>query len=87
MGGNAKTLLNHPRDMGLEATDLTDDECRIKCDMNPECKSFEYSEKKQNCVMRNTNIRDKTKTEDDQFEDYRWCSKSNKLILELFPVL
>ena len=81
-GGDKETLLDHPLDIGLEEMHLTPDECRIKCETHPECKSFEYSENKKNCVLRRVNIRDKTKPKDYQFEDYRWCSKSNKLILE-----
>ena len=85
--GDKSNLLKHQLDMGLEATYLTSEECKIKCDMDPECKSFVYSEKKQNCVrrivdIRKVNNRDKTKTKEDKFEDYRWCSKSNKLILQ-----
>ena len=80
--GDASTLLKHQLDIGLEDTYLTADECIVKCDMHPECKSFEYSENKMNCVLRRVNIRDKTKPKDYQFEDYRWCSKSNKLIVE-----
>jgi len=76
MGGDPSTLLNHRLDLGLEEMHLTAYECRNKCDTHPECKSFEYSEKKQNCVLRSVNIRDKTKTEEHQFEDYRWCSKN-----------
>ena len=85
--GDKSTLLKHQLDMGLEETYLTNEECKIKCDMDPKCKSFVYSEKKQNCVrrivdIRKVNNRDKTKTKEDKFEDYRWCSKSNKLILQ-----
>ena len=79
--GDASTLLKHQLDLGLEETYMTPDECLDKCDMYPECKSFVYSKKKQNCVLRTVSLPDKTKTKD-HHEDYRWCAKSNNLILE-----
>ena len=80
--GDASTLLKHQLDIGLEGTYLTADECIVKCDMHPECKSFVYSKKKQKCVMRTVSFPDNPKTKDDKFEDFRWCAKSNNLILE-----
>ena len=52
----------------------TENECRIRCDRDPECKTYEYSPLKQKCVMRNVSDPRANST---GYEDFRWCSKSN----------
>ena len=57
----------------------TDEECKIACDSDQTCKSFQYSTKKQQCKLLTVG---KPTNNSDNFEDFEWCSKSNLLILE-----
>ena len=79
--GDSTTLVEEP--LMIDRTGITDgqtdEECKIMCDMNPTCKAFEYSTKKQKCVRR---IVGKPYTNSSRFEDFQWCSKSNLQILE-----
>jgi len=73
--GDTKTLVEAP--LMIDRTGMTDgstdEECKIACDLDQTCKSFEYSSKKQKCVKRNIG---KPKSNSSAFEDFHWCSKN-----------
>ena len=81
MDGDSETLVEAPAmiDRTGMTDGQTDEECKIACDLDQACKSFEYSTKKQKCLKR---ILGKPKNSSDVFEDFEWCSKSNLIILE-----
>ena len=46
------------------------DECGIRCNNNPKCKSIEWSDSNKNCVLLTAESTDGPK-----WKDYRFCSK------------
>ena len=79
--GDRTTLVEEPLmiDRTGMTDGLTDEECKIACDLDQSCKSFQYSTKKQKCLKRTLG---KPRTNSSVFDDFEWCSKSNLLILE-----
>ena len=74
--GNKDTLLGK-KYKGTEDTGVyapTENVCRIRCDKDQECKTYEYSPGKQKCVIRSVSDPRPNST---SYEDFRWCSKSN----------
>ena len=74
--GNKETLLGQ-KYKGTEDTGVyapTENVCRIRCDKDQECKTYEYSPGKQKCVIRSVSDPRPNTT---SYEDFRWCSKSN----------
>ena len=76
-GGDKKTLLNQKHSENVGVYSPTENECRIRCDNDQQCKTYEYSPEKNDCVMRNVT----NPTNNRSYEDYRWCSKSNIFVI------
>ena len=57
-------------------------ECKSKCDMTSNCKSYHYSPKKQRCKLQKVALPRITNMD---YEDFSWCSKSK--YFDIFSII
>ena len=56
--------------------EITPSECAHKCNIDPKCKSFVYSEIENRCKLQNRPLPPEKGKTLNGFRDFTWCSKS-----------
>ena len=57
--------------IGRGISQISENDCRTRCEMHPKCKSFAYSMNETHCKLQSKEL---PPVEDSDYSDFSWCA-------------